>query len=582
MDPINSSLHGSDELYPEDLTHPTFFEDAWCDHSPAPSHVPSPTVGNPVLAHGEVWAPVVTDERYPMRQEESSSSAPQASPPPLGSPHLSEYLDFTDACDPSTLAPIPEPIGSEPLGPSISNEHVPRPPAQTLARKAALNDNLAVPTSGPLRSGGAQNPTQSPLSSEVVPRGKVGIPSLAQSRKSKRADDGKVPEKKKKTASSCLWCRFKHKECSDGKPCHLCLKKAVEARATRTEQYILAANRCKSGFEEDDFDWIYYLFCGFTTIRGFKELDRGNDAYVKNPDGKPVEEDVLANLQKKAYIATSSVASLGNHDGLPRFLALQVSGLFHHASDKKPERKMDILKMIQAIEEHFPRNSICYQPSSSSETELSGTDVLDLGYFPFLLSQFVFLLLEAPCYRHADIILRRLYKYLRYCWNILKSVTSGQGSSRDVLMIIATLYLICRRMKDTWTDFLKILTNGLTTTFWPSWSAVPPDGVMFTTGFAFYHCEKVLRFCVIGISANLTRSYCFRRRRFALKREFSALNKREGKQAIRKTSEMQGILLDRFEDVLDQHRKISGGLDFTFSCIHTVEFMRNVYMEKGI
>lgn len=41
MDSINSPLNGSEELYPGDLALSTFFEDAWQDHSPAKSPVPS-------------------------------------------------------------------------------------------------------------------------------------------------------------------------------------------------------------------------------------------------------------------------------------------------------------------------------------------------------------------------------------------------------------------------------------------------------------------------------------------------------------------------------------------------------------
>lgn len=50
----------------------------------------------------------------------------------------------------------------------------------------------------------------------------------------------------------------------------MCLK-AVEAKDERARQYVLAANRCKSGFEKDDFECITQRKClyqGWQVFRG--------------------------------------------------------------------------------------------------------------------------------------------------------------------------------------------------------------------------------------------------------------------------------------------------------------------------
>ncbi|KAK8078440.1 hypothetical protein PG996_004610 [Apiospora saccharicola] len=463
MDSIYSPLHRSEELHPEDVPHPTFFEDAYHNHSP-----------------------VVTHEHSSMRQEDAPLPAHHALTSPLVSQELSEYLESIDSRDPSTLASILEPIGSEPLGPTIPNEHVPEPPAQIRTRKhplllckpattisAGLDANPAVPVSGPMRTGGVQNTTPTPLSSEAVPGGKIMIPSLAQSRKSKRADDdGLVPMRRKKTASSCMWCRSKKRECSDGKPCHLCLK-AVEARGKRVEQYVLAANRCNSGFERDDFDCILDLFMGFACLMTLVKKAKGSNACIE-PDEKPVEDDVLANLLKMACGTMSAVTALGNGHHLPRFLALQVSGLFHHASNKKSEPKTNLLQVIQHNFE-----ACC---SSLAQQQIKAK--LEAGQLDFRLD---------------------------YLSHLMKHESGESSDSQQTSL-------------------------GPTTS---------------------------------GDVAS------------ALKREFSALNKREGKQAARKTSKMHGTLIDIFENILDQYRNEYGEIDFALSCIHTVELMREVLIAEG-
>lgn len=358
-----------------------------------------------------------------------------------------------------------------------------------------------------------------------------------------------------------------------------------------------------------------------------------NIAYRK-PDEKPVKEDVLTNLRKMACIAASVATAPGNAHNLPRFLALQVSGLFDHASDKKSKPMMNLPKAIQAIGEHFPREAIPFQPSFSAEADLKDMGSVSLWEMLFLLSQFVFLLWKSPCHDHAMIILERLRIYLGFSWHYLELATSGQGSSRDIkdfLSIIAMLHLICRCMKGTWTNLLcNTVKYATEEVFHPSGLAHPHYEIMRTAAVSVFACMEVLwdgeldflldylshlmnqfataicenfaaallhwlynliLLCRLEYSGFEETSDCQQTSpgptasgdvASALKREFSDLNRRRATQAVPKTSKMHGKLLNRFENFLDRHRSISRDIsrdsDFTFSCIHTVELMRQHYM----